>query len=149
MRRLCPILVATVLLAGCKSDSEKLVDCRTDLRTTLDELYSAYGGSALAAQAKGEAQEPDRPDVARATAARLVGEMDRSYFEGFCLARGRGERPFEPLGQARRVHERSVEREGLQGRDKAPGADRGARGEGGAVTRFLAAFAPPTVCSCA
>ena len=94
MRPLRPILVATVLLAGCKSNQEKLVDLRTDLRTTLDELYSAYGGGALAAQPKGEAQEPERPDGARATVARLVGELDRSYFEGFCLARGRGERPF-------------------------------------------------------
>jgi hypothetical protein len=94
MRRLSPILVATVLLAACKSDAEKLVDLRTDLRTKLDELYSAYGGGALAAQAKGQVEEPERPDGARATTARLVGELDRSYFEGFCLARGRGERPF-------------------------------------------------------
>lgn len=99
MRGLRPILVTTVLLAGCRSDSETLVDLRTDLRTTLDALYSAYGGGALAAQANGEGQEPERPDVARATAARLVGELDRSYFEGFCLARGRGERPFSLSGK--------------------------------------------------
>ncbi len=37
--------------------------------------------------------------MARATAARLVGELDRSYFEGFCLARGRGERPFSLSGK--------------------------------------------------
>jgi outer membrane murein-binding lipoprotein Lpp len=99
VRRLSPILVATVLLAGCKSDAEKLVDLRTDLRTKLDELYSAYGGGALAAQAEGDAEEPERSDVARTAAARLVGELDRSYFEGFCLARGRGERPFSLSGK--------------------------------------------------
>lgn len=99
MRRFCPILLATVLLAGCKSNSEKLVDLRTDLRTMLDELYSAYGGSSFATRADGEAQEPERPDLARAAAARLVGEMDRSWFERFCLARGRGERPFSLSGK--------------------------------------------------
>jgi hypothetical protein len=91
MRRLSSIVFAIALLAGCKSDAEKLVDLRTDLRTTLEELYSAY--RAPPAQPRDDAQEPDRTDGARATASRLVGELERSYFEEYCLARGRGERP--------------------------------------------------------
>jgi hypothetical protein len=99
MRRLCPMLVAVVLLSACRSDAEKLVDLRTELRTKLDELYSAYGGSSLASQVRAEAEKPERADEGSGTAARLVGELDRSYFEGFCLARGRGERPFSLSGK--------------------------------------------------
>lgn len=99
MRRLYPMMVATVLLSGCRSDSEKLVDLRTDLRTRLDELYSAYGGSGLAAEAKADAGGPEGAGEGRGIAARLVGEVDRSYFEGHCLARGRGERPFSLSGK--------------------------------------------------
>jgi hypothetical protein len=94
-----PILVAAVLLAACKSDAERLVDLRTDLRAKLDELYAAYGGSGLAAQVKAEAHKPEGGDEGGATAARLFGELDRSYFEGYCLARGRGERPFSLSGK--------------------------------------------------
>lgn len=93
MRRLLAVLSAAALLAACKSDAEKLVDLRTELRTRLDELYAAYGGGALAAQARDEAKAPGTDEGASA-AARIVGELDRSWFEGYCLARGRGERPF-------------------------------------------------------
>lgn len=99
MRRLRPLLLAAVLVAGCRSDQEKLLDLRTELRTRLDELYSAYGGGSLAAQARSDAEEPERADEGSATAARLVGELDRSWFEGYCLARGRGERPFNLSGK--------------------------------------------------
>jgi hypothetical protein len=92
--RLAPVLLATALLAACKSDAERLVDLRTELRTELDALYAAYGGGDLAGQARAEAQKAERPDEGAGVAARIVGELDRSYFEGYCLARGRGERPF-------------------------------------------------------
>jgi hypothetical protein len=92
--RLAPLLLATALLAACRSDAERLVDLRTDLRAELDALYAAYGGGDLAGQARAEAQKAARPDEGAGMAARLVGELDRSYFEGYCLARGRGERPF-------------------------------------------------------
>lgn len=91
------LLLTFALLAACKSDGERLVDLRTELRTELDGLYAAYGGGALAAQAKaegaGKAEEP------AGVAARVIGELDRSYFEGYCLARGRGERPFSLSGR--------------------------------------------------
>lgn len=91
------VAFALALLSGCKSDAEKLVDLRTELRSELDGLYAAYGGSGLAAQAKaegaGKAEEP------AGVAARVIGELDRSYFEGYCLARGRGERPFSLSGR--------------------------------------------------
>ena len=94
MRRVIPFLVATALLAGCRSDAERLVDLRTELRNRLEHLYASYGGSELATRAAAEGEAPEGAGEGRAIAARLVGELDRSYFEGHCLARGRGERPF-------------------------------------------------------
>jgi hypothetical protein len=94
MRSLVAALVAVALLAGCKSDAEKLVDLRTQLRTELDSLYAAYGGSSLAGEAKAEAERAAKPEEGAGVAARLVGELDRSYFEGYCLSRGQGGRPF-------------------------------------------------------
>lgn len=99
MRRLLVLLAALALSAACKTDAEKLVDLRTDLRSRLDELYAAYGGGAIAGQARTEAEKGERPDEGASAAARIVGELDRSYFEGYCLARGRGERPFSLSGK--------------------------------------------------
>lgn len=98
MRR-APLLLATALLAACRSDAERLVDLRTELRQELDALYAAYGGGDLAGQARDEARRAPRPDEGAGVAARLVGELDRSYFEAHCLARGRGERPFSLSGR--------------------------------------------------
>lgn len=99
MRPLRVLLVALALLAGCRSDAEKLVDLRTELRARLDALYAAYGGSALAGEAKAEAERSAKPGEGAGMAARLVGELDRSYFEGYCLAHGRGDRPFSLSGK--------------------------------------------------
>ncbi len=99
MRSSRVVLLAGVLLAGCKSDAEKLVDLRTELRSSLDALYAEYGGSALAGAATAEAEETPRADEAAGVAARVVGELDRAYSEGYCLARGRGERPFSLSGK--------------------------------------------------
>jgi len=91
-RILLASLVAAAALAGCTSDAEKLVDLRSDLRTRLDALYDLYGGGALAAEARTGADREGGGEAAT-TAARFLGEMDRSWFEGYCLAHGRGERP--------------------------------------------------------
>lgn len=91
-------LLCAVLLVGCKSDAEKLIELRSDLRARLEELYGRYGGGALANQANADARE-GATDDGRGTAARFLGEMDRSYFEGYCLAHGRGERPFNLSGK--------------------------------------------------
>jgi hypothetical protein len=98
MRRLRPLLLAAALVAACKSDQEKLLDLRNELRTKLDALYSAYGGGALAEKTRSDAEEREA-DEGSATAARVVGELDRTWFEGYCLARGRGERPFNLSGK--------------------------------------------------
>jgi hypothetical protein len=90
---LASLLVATAL-AGCASNAERLVELRSDLRNRMDALYDRYGGGALANQARTDAQQPESGGEGAATAARFLGEMDRSYFEGYCLAHGRGERPF-------------------------------------------------------
>ena len=92
VRALLAALVAAAAIAGCTSDAEKLVELRADLRTRLDALYELYGGGTLAAGARADA-ERDGDGEASATAARFLGEMDRSWFEGYCLAHGRGERP--------------------------------------------------------
>lgn len=96
-RSLVFALLAAAVLAGCKSDSEKLVDLRSDLRSRLDALYSRYGGGSLASQARSDAEKSASEGAS--TAARFLGEMDRSYFEGYCLAHGRGERPFNLSGK--------------------------------------------------
>ncbi len=96
-RSLVAALLAAGLLAGCKSDAEKLIELRSDLRARLDALYASYGGGSLASQAKTDAEGPG--DEGASPAARLLGEMDRSYFEGYCLAHGRGERPFNLSGK--------------------------------------------------
>lgn len=92
-------LLAAATLAACKSDSEKLFDLRADLRAQMDELYGRYGGGALASKANADAREPGGEEDGRGTAARLFGQIDRSYFEGYCLAHGRGERPFNLSGK--------------------------------------------------
>jgi hypothetical protein len=91
-RALLAALAAAAALAACTSDAERLVELRADLRTRLDALYELYGGGALAVGARTDAQR-DGAGEAAATAARFLGEMDRSWFEGYCLAHGRGERP--------------------------------------------------------
>lgn len=99
-RSLAAVLVAaSLLVAGCKSDSEKLIELRTDLRSEIDELYGRYGGGSLARDAKADAEKEGAPSEGKSTAARLFGELDRSWFEGYCLAHGRGERPFNLSGR--------------------------------------------------
>jgi outer membrane murein-binding lipoprotein Lpp len=92
-------LVAVGLLAGCQSKEEKLIELRSDLRGDLDALYDRYGGGALAKEAKADAARSGSADEGQGTAVRLFGELDRSYFETYCLAHGRGERPFNLSGK--------------------------------------------------
>jgi len=96
---LITVIAALSLASGCKSKEEKATDVRIELRTILDAAYAAYGGGSLAGQAKekakAEAKNPD-PQAAEsaATGARAVSELDRNFFEAYCVAHGRGERPF-------------------------------------------------------
>jgi hypothetical protein len=92
-----PLLLACAL-AGCASNAERLVELRSELRNRMDALYDRYGGGALANDAKADAEQEGGREGA-STAARFLGEMDRSYFEGYCLAHGRGERPFNLSGK--------------------------------------------------
>jgi hypothetical protein len=96
-------LVAAALLAGClagcQSKEERLIELRSELRGDLDALYGRYGGGSLAKQAKADAERSGTADEGSATAVRLFGELDRSYFETYCLAHGRGERPFNLSGK--------------------------------------------------
>jgi hypothetical protein len=92
-------LLAAAALAGCASNAERLVELRSDLRNRMDALYDRYGGGALASQARTDAQRAEGGGEGAAAAARFLGEVDRSYFEGYCLAHGRGERPFNLSGK--------------------------------------------------
>jgi hypothetical protein len=85
------LAVSLVLLAGCKSPEEKLVDRRHDLREAFDELYADYAKASGGKAAEGgEASERGGGGVV----GRLFAEIDRTHFEEACLAVGRGERPF-------------------------------------------------------
>lgn len=91
------LLGAGLLLSGCKSDQEKLIDLRSELRADLDALYARYDGGAQAPGAGDDSAGAEQDG--RATAARFFGQLGRSYFDGYCLAHGRGERPFNLSGK--------------------------------------------------
>ena len=78
-------LAILAALAGCKSPQERLLDRRRDQRATLDRLYSEFRES--------EAEAKKEEAGAAGIVGRLLGEVDRSYFEQQCMAVGRGERP--------------------------------------------------------
>lgn len=75
-------LAAILALGGCKSREEQLIDRRHELRETLDELYESYAGEAKDGGA------------GASVVGRLVAGIDRAHFDEYCLAIGRGERPF-------------------------------------------------------
>lgn len=77
------VVLAAALLA-CASPAERLADSRRELREVLDDAYESYGG----ATAKDSEEKP------RSAATRFLGHADRVHFEQYCLAYGRGERPF-------------------------------------------------------
>ena len=81
------LLLAGTLLAGCMSREEKLIDRRHQLRETLDELYETYSSPERAGDARGGAQDAG-------LVGRLLAGVDRAHFDEYCLALGRGERPF-------------------------------------------------------
>jgi hypothetical protein len=103
-RFLIAAFAAGLFLSACKSDQEKLIDLRFELRRGLDGLYGQYGGGQVAkgiqeklapgagaAAANRGAASADTPDFAGAMAA-AVGEADRASFDEDCLAIGRAER---------------------------------------------------------
>jgi hypothetical protein len=84
-RALAALIAAMVLApAACKSPQEKLLDRRHELRALLDRVHEEYVGK------KGAAADADQGGVL----GRLASGVERSYFEQYCLAVGRGERPF-------------------------------------------------------
>src|SRR5512134_2240829 len=89
VRTAAALLVASLLLAGCKSREEKLIDRRHDLRETLDELYDEYAGRDRAKDGGGTEGSGDGGVVGR-----LIAGVNRANFDEYCLAIGRGERPF-------------------------------------------------------
>ncbi len=88
------LAVAVLAFAGCTSPEQKLVDRQRDLRDTLDRLYAAY--------AAGGAKDEEAPKDAGPGAGivgRVLAEVDRTHFEQYCLAVGRGERAFSVSGR--------------------------------------------------
>lgn len=88
-------LLCGLMTVACMSREEKLFDQRHRLRESLEKLYTAYGGAELAsdgrkpARATGEAAQPLNGLVSR-----FVEGAERAHFDEFCLAIGRGQRPF-------------------------------------------------------
>ncbi len=88
------LAAAALALAGCSSPEQKLVERRRDLRARLDRLYGEYGAGGAAAgdeAAKGASEG--------GLVGRMLAEVDRAHFEQYCLATGRGERPFSVSGR--------------------------------------------------
>jgi hypothetical protein len=92
------LLVALLPTEGCRSSAEKALDARHERRQLLDDLYAAYGGGSIANWTRADAEQVAKEDAGGAGGAQLavqvIGEFDRSYFEDYCLAIGRGDRPF-------------------------------------------------------
>ncbi len=88
------LTVAALLLAACRSPEQKLVDRQRELRDTLDHLYADYTASA---RAKPDEDRKDAPEAG--IVGRVLAEIDRAQFEQYCLAVGRGERPFSIAGR--------------------------------------------------
>jgi hypothetical protein len=86
MPRYLALLAALVIApVACKTPEEKLLDRRHELRALLDRIHDRYdreGGEAGAGTGEG------------GLLGRLASGVERSYFERYCLAVGRGERPF-------------------------------------------------------
>jgi hypothetical protein len=87
------LAAAALALAGCSSPEQKLVERRRDLRARLDRLYADYRGSGTA-----KADEAGSGG-AEGLVGRMLAEVDRAHFEQYCLAIGRGERPFSVSGR--------------------------------------------------
>lgn len=94
MRRAALALAGLLALVACRSPEEKLIERRQALRTTLDELRERYGSSEVAADHRADREKDGAAEPGTGLVQRLVGELDRSHFEQYCLATGRGERAF-------------------------------------------------------
>jgi hypothetical protein len=84
--RAVALLAALALApAACKTPEEKLFDRRHELRALLDRIHEEY------TKKGGEGEAPrERTGIL----GRLASGVERSHFEQYCLAVGRGERPF-------------------------------------------------------
>ena len=105
MRAAVVVVVALVAVA-CSSKEEDLFSLRAANRGALDDLYSSYGGGALAGELKKETdrgvdevrKQPAQPGDGAAAAVeflKVLGnaatEVDRVMFDDQCLALGRGQ----------------------------------------------------------
>lgn len=99
MRRAVLALAALLALAACSSPEEKLLERRQELRATLDELHARYRSSEAPREPRPEAPAESGDGTGAGVVQRLVGELDRSHFEQYCLAMGRGERAFSFSGR--------------------------------------------------
>jgi len=71
---------------ACSTPEEKLLDRRHELRALLERIHHEYTG-------KG-GSKGDAPAEQAGIFGRLATGVERSHFEQYCLAVGRGERPF-------------------------------------------------------
>lgn len=94
MRCAALVVAAALALAACSSPEEKLLERRQALRARLDELHQRYATTEVAAGPRADPDEGRPAEPGPGLVQRLVGELDRSHFEQYCLATGRGERAF-------------------------------------------------------
>lgn len=101
------VLVSLAFAGACtRSKEDQLVAARRERRVIIDKLYEEYGGGALAAEVKKEAdrgaaeiaREPPREGKDAAVEVmkmmgNAAGEVDRAAFEVQCLTLGEGDRP--------------------------------------------------------
>jgi hypothetical protein len=87
------LALAAALLAAfisaCSSPEERLIDRRTRLREMLDELHESYS------QTLGRSP----PIGDQGVVGRFIEGVERAQFDEYCLAIGRGERPFALSGR--------------------------------------------------
>jgi hypothetical protein len=83
---LAPLAALLLVPAACSTPEEKLVDRRHELRSLLGRIHEQYTG-------RPEGDRGGAPEEA-GIIGRLTTNMERTHFEQYCLAVGRGERPF-------------------------------------------------------
>lgn len=101
MRRtgITALLLAGFIAVACKSPEEKLIDRREQLRAKLDRLYETYAAQDRDGTAQDRAGTAQEAASSGGVLGRFLAQVDRAHFDEYCLAIGRGERPFSFSGK--------------------------------------------------
>lgn len=97
--RITALLLAGFIAVACKSPEEKLIDRREQLRARLDRLYETYAAQDRDGTAQDRAGAAQGAESSGGVLGRFLAQVDRAHFDEYCLAIGRGERPFSFSGK--------------------------------------------------